>query len=61
MAAYIFRILTVDQAQGSEADIVILFVVRSNNSKNIGFVKNPSRLNAMSRTREQLYVAGDIE
>eukprot|EP00043_Microstomoeca_roanoka_P016270 m.165419 g.165419 ORF g.165419 m.165419 type:complete len:791 (-) comp16424_c0_seq1:136-2508(-) len=54
------RILTVDQSQGSEADIVVLSCVRSNSRGDIGFVKNPNRLNvAVSRTRFRLIVVGD--
>ena len=54
------RIVTVDQSQGSEADIVILSTVRSNPHKAIGFLKNPNRLNvAVSRARERLVIVGD--
>ena len=55
------RILTVDQAQGSEADIVVLSCVRSNLQGNtyIGFVGNFNRANvAVSRARERV-VIGD--
>ena len=51
--------MTVDQAQGSESDIVILSCVRSNHNRNIGFVSNPNRLNvAVSRARERIVVIG---
>jgi superfamily I DNA and/or RNA helicase len=54
------RIVTVDQSQGSEADIVILSTVRSNNRNAIGFLKNPNRLNvAISRARERLVIVGN--
>jgi superfamily I DNA and/or RNA helicase len=54
------RVLTVDQAQGSEADVVILSCVRSNEKRAIGFVANPNRMNvAISRARERLVVIGD--
>ncbi len=54
------RILSVDQAQGSEADVVILSCVRSNRDAAVGFVKNSNRLNvAVSRARERLVVIGD--
>jgi superfamily I DNA and/or RNA helicase len=44
------RILSVDQSQGSEADVVILSCVRSNLNKSIGFVRNANRMNvAVSR------------
>jgi superfamily I DNA and/or RNA helicase len=56
------RITTVDQSQGSEADIVILSTVRCNDKHNIGFVHNENRMNvAISRAREQLIVIGDQE
>jgi hypothetical protein len=54
------RVLTVHQAQGSEADVVILSCVRSNAQRAIGFVSNPNRMNvAISRARERLVVIGD--
>eukprot|EP00960_Hanusia_phi_P013821 405384-Hanusia_phi.AAC.3 len=54
-----FRIVTVDSAQGSEADTVILSCVRCNRSQSVGFIKNPSRLCvAVSRARERLIVLG---
>lgn len=55
------RITTVDQAQGSESDIVILSCVRSNAERSIGFVSNRNRMNvAVSRARERLIVIGDV-
>ncbi|KAJ1435568.1 AAA domain-containing protein, partial [Ochromonadaceae sp. CCMP2298] len=54
------RICSVDQSQGSEADVVILSCVRSNPERRSGFVTNPNRLNvAVSRARERLVVVGD--
>lgn len=54
------RVMTVDQAQGSEADVVVLSCVRSNEQRALGFVTNPSRMNvAISRARERLVVVGD--
>ena len=54
------RVMSVDQAQGSEADVVILSCVRSNQERSIGFLSNPNRLNvAVSRARERLVVVGD--
>ena len=53
------RILSVDQSQGSEADVVILSCVRSNAENNIGFVKNMNRMNvAVSRMKYQLIIIG---
>lgn len=55
------RILSVDQSQGSEADIVILSCVRCNDRHNIGFLNNNNRMNvAVSRMRYQLIVIGSI-
>ena len=54
------RILTVDQAQGSESDVVVLSSMRSNLGGGIGFVANPNRLNvAVSRARMCLVIVGD--
>eukprot|EP00052_Salpingoeca_macrocollata_P013488 m.105340 g.105340 ORF g.105340 m.105340 type:complete len:744 (-) comp18935_c0_seq4:41-2272(-) len=56
----LLRICTVDQSQGSEADIVILSTVRANARADIGFLKNPNRLNvSISRARERLIVVGN--
>ena len=55
------RVLTVDQAQGSEADIVILSCVRSNLDSSIGFLSNANRMNvAISRVRQRLIIICDI-
>lgn len=42
-----FAVMTVDQAQGSEYDIIILSCVRSNYNHIIGFVSNANRLNVV--------------
>ncbi|KAJ1393687.1 AAA domain-containing protein, partial [Ochromonadaceae sp. CCMP2298] len=56
------RICSVDQSQGSEADVVILSCVRSNPLCEKGFVTNPNRLNvAVSRARERLVIVGDAD
>jgi superfamily I DNA and/or RNA helicase len=50
---------TVDSAQGSESDVVILSPVRCNASCEVGFLCSPNRLNvACSRARYSLIVAG---
>ena len=55
-----FRIVTVDAAQGSEADVVILSCVRSNSRGDIGFVENRNRMCvAISRAKEKLVIVGD--
>ena len=53
-------VMTVDSAQGSETDYVILSCVRCNGGHDIGrFVAGPRRVNvAMSRARKQLIVVG---
>jgi hypothetical protein len=56
------RIVTVDAAQGSEADIVILSCVRSNNNHSLGFITNSNRMCvSMSRARERLIVVGNSQ
>ena len=52
--------MTVDSAQGSETDYVILSCVRCNGGQDIGrFVADDRRVNvAMSRARKQLIVVG---
>lgn len=53
-------IRTVDEAQGSEANIVMLSCVRNNKEMNMGFVGNRRRLCvALSRAKEELHVFGD--
>ena len=53
-------ICTVDGCQGTEADIVIIGLVRSNDSNRIGFTKQPNRLNvALSRARKKLIFVGN--
>jgi superfamily I DNA and/or RNA helicase len=48
---------TVDRFQGREADLVLLSM---RNTKQIGFLDSPNRLNvAMTRARQQLVVFGD--
>lgn len=53
------RICTVDQSQGSEADVVIMSCVRANADRQIGFLSKANRMNvAVSRARERLIVVG---
>ena len=57
-----FRIVTVDAAQGSEADVVVLSCVRCNRKRELGFITNRNRLCvALSRARERLIVVGSRE
>ncbi|KAG8691523.1 hypothetical protein FRC11_002113 [Ceratobasidium sp. 423] len=51
---------TVDGMQGREKDAVILSLVRSNDKREVGFLKEKRRLNvAMTRPRRHLCVIGD--
>ena len=56
------RLVTVDQSQGSEADVVILSCVRKNKNSVVGFLANKNRANvALSRARARLVVVGDVD
>jgi len=56
------RVITVDSAQGTEAEIVILSCVRCNNNRNVGFVRDLRRLNvAISRARQKLIIVGNLK
>jgi hypothetical protein len=51
---------TVDAYQGREMDIIIYSLVRSNPRGNIGFLRDPRRINvALSRAKELLIIVGD--
>lgn len=53
---------TVDAFQGSEADICIYSVTRSNEDGQLGFLRERPRLNvALSRGRSALIIVGDHE
>ncbi|KAF3918213.1 hypothetical protein ABW20_dc0107429 [Dactylellina cionopaga] len=55
------EVCTVDQFQGSDRDIIIVSMVRSNKERNIGFLKSPERANVMlSRARKCLIILGDL-
>jgi superfamily I DNA and/or RNA helicase len=56
----VIRVNTVDAFQGSQADVCIYSVVRSNDRGEIGFLREPPRLNvALSRARDLLVIIGD--
>ncbi|MEX1003714.1 MAG: IGHMBP2 family helicase [Crocinitomicaceae bacterium] len=51
---------TVDSFQGQERDIIIISLVRSNESGDIGFLKDYRRMNvAMTRAKMKLVIIGD--
>jgi hypothetical protein len=55
-------VCTVDSAQGSEADIVIVSCVRCNERRDIGFLGRENRVNvAISRAKEQLVIIGNLD
>ncbi|KUM65699.1 hypothetical protein ACN42_g1364 [Penicillium freii] len=56
------NILTVDSYQGEENDIVILSLVRSNDHRGIGFLKQDNRACvALSRAKYGLYIFGNAQ
>ncbi|BFF91150.1 NFX1-type zinc finger-containing protein 1 [Drosophila madeirensis] len=56
------QVSSVDRFQGLEANIVLLSLVRSNPSGNIGFLAKPNRACvALSRARWALYIIGNME
>jgi hypothetical protein len=56
------RVTTVDSAQGSEADVVILSMVRSNPKCAVGFLANQNRaVVAISRAKDKLIIVGNEE
>jgi len=54
------RVMNVDAFQGRENRVIILSLVRSNDSGKIGFARFPNRLNvALSRAQELLMIVGN--
>ncbi|GMJ04502.1 hypothetical protein HRI_004119400 [Hibiscus trionum] len=54
------KVKSVDEFQGGEEDLIIISTVRSNTSREIGFVSNSQRTNvALTRARHCLWVLGD--
>ena len=57
-----FRLSTVDNFQGEEADVVIVSLVRSNRDNKIGFMNEARRVNVLlSRARHGLVLVGNDE
>ncbi len=55
-----FKVFTVDSYQGEENDIILLSLVRSNESFSVGFLDSKNRLVvALSRARRGLYLFGN--
>ncbi|GAA6016174.1 hypothetical protein JCM11491_003756 [Sporobolomyces phaffii] len=53
---------SIDSNQGRENDVVVMSLVRSNETGEVGFLKEMRRLNvAMTRPRRQLVVVGDSD
>jgi hypothetical protein len=56
------RIVTIDDYQGEENDIIILSLVRSNKQKKLGFIKIENRIIvALSRARHGMYIIGNSQ
>lgn len=56
------EVATVDGFQGREKEVIIISLVRSNDNREIGFLKDRRRLNvAMTRPKKHLCVVGDLE
>ena len=52
---------TVDGFQGQERDIILISLVRSNDSGEIGFLRDLRRMNvAITRARMKLIILGDV-
>ena len=56
------RIATVDNFQGEEAKIIVISLVRSNESHKCGFLRTNNRINVLlSRAQHGMYIIGDSE
>jgi hypothetical protein len=56
------RVSTIDNYQGEECDIIIISLVRSNQDGNIGFLKEPERVNVMlTRAKLGMILLGNSE
>ena len=58
----LLRVATVDNFQGEEAKIVIVSLVRSNQIRDVGFLKTTNRINVLlSRAQQGLYLIGNTD
>ena len=56
------RCSSIDNFQGEECDIIVVSLVRSNSSGNIGFLKEAQRVNVLlSRAKLGLYIIGNVD
>ena len=56
------RVTAVDNFQGEENNIILLSLVRSNNEKRIGYLKDEKRICvSLSRAKKGLYVVGNFQ
>ena len=58
----LLRVATVDNFQGEEAKIIIVSLVRSNRTRDVGFLKTTNRINVLlSRAQQGLYLIGNTD
>ncbi|KAF2856036.1 hypothetical protein T440DRAFT_96542 [Plenodomus tracheiphilus IPT5] len=58
----LLRIATVDNFQGEEAKVIIVSLVRSNERRNVGFLKTTNRINVLlSRAKHGMYLIGNAD
>ncbi|KAK0710442.1 hypothetical protein B0T21DRAFT_77739 [Apiosordaria backusii] len=56
------RLATVDNFQGEEAKVVVVSLVRSNDSRKVGFLRTENRINVLlSRAQHGLYLIGNAK